>query len=755
MEYADILLPVPLEGLFTYAVPEGLRQAMAFGVRVKVPFGSRTLTGVAVRLGNTPPQGVAVREIAEVMGGGAAINEKQWELWQWMADYYMSPIGEMLNAALPAKLKEKKDYRPRTETCIRLGRQFHGRRELRTAMDMLARSPRQKACFAWFLRLSGWDTEDVLDGRRPPTDPTREELMNASHASAATVRKLCDGALLQEFSREVSRIGIGGQPDFSKMKALSEAQGTALEQITRSMAEKDVTLLHGVTASGKTEIYIHLMKRAIDEGRQVLFLMPEIALTVQMMERLRRVFGHQIGIYHSRYSDTERAELWMRQLSNSPCDIILGARSAVLLPFRRLGLVIVDEEHEASYKQQDPAPRYHARSAAIMLARMCGAKVLLGTATPSAESYHNALTGKYGLVGLATRHSGMELPEVRVVDVADLRRRKLMDGPLSPQLLESMAEALFDGRQAMLFQNRRGFAPVVECRECGWVPRCEHCDVSLTLHRSLGQLTCHYCGTAYATPTACPKCGSRQFSDRGYGTEKIEECVRKVLPAARVARMDQDTTRTQGAYARLIDDFAEGRTDILIGTQMIGKGLDFGRVAVVGIVDADAMMSLPDFRANEMAFTMMAQVSGRAGRSDKKGLVIIQTRRPDDALIAHVVSNDYGAAYREIAEERRAFGYPPFRRLIYIYLKHQRENVVETAAQHLGQRLRSWFGNRVLGPDSPPVARVRAMFIRKIVLKLEPGIDLPKVRQYLRMAQHEATSAPGCAALQVYFDVEM
>lgn len=755
MTFADIILPVPLDGLFTYSVPPAMAGAVRFGVRVVVPFGPKTRhVGIVVRTHTDAPEGITVRDIAGVPDGGPIITETQYRLWQWIADYYMAPVGEVYKAALPALLKAEDGYRPRTELYVRLAPPFRSRRALHAALSMLARADRQRAAFERYLSLSHWDA--VADDAPPETiaEVSRDELMNASHANLAAVKALETRGMLELYRREVTRLNTGGQPDYSMIKQLDEAQRQAYDAVAASFRKKNVTLLHGVTSSGKTEIYIHLIRQAIDSGRQALYLLPEIALTVQMMERLRRVFGSRLGIYHSRYSDAERAEMWRKQLSPQPFDVILGARSAVLLPFSRLGLVIVDEEHEQSYKQQDPAPRYHARSAAIMLARMCGAKVLLGTATPAVETYHNAMTGKYGLVELATRFRGIELPEFQVVDTKDLRHRKMMSGPFSPPLLAKMRQAVESGRQAIIFQNRRGFAPMVECAKCGWVPRCKHCDVSLTLHRSMNQLTCHYCGTAYDVPAVCPACGSHELRARGYGTEKIEDRVRDLLPEARVARMDLDTTRTNGAYSRIIDDFAAGRTNVLIGTQMIGKGLDFGRVSVVGILNADSMMNYPDFRAHEQAFTMMAQVGGRAGRRGERGLVVLQTGDPQSPLIGQVVRGDYKAFFRDVMAERRAFGYPPFTHLVYVYLKHRDDEVVGHAAADMGALLRRWFGTRVLGPDRPAVARVKALSIRKIVLKLESGIDMPKARQYLLLARKQTCDDARYRSVMVYFDVD-
>lgn len=473
-----------------------------------------------------------------------------------------------------------------------------------------------------------------------------------------------------------------------------------------------------------------------------------------MTTRLRSVFGDRLGIYHSKYSDAERVEIWRKQLSAQPYDIIIGARSALWLPFRHLGLVVIDEEHETSFKQQDPAPRYHARSAAIVLAAMYGAKTLLGTATPSAESYFNAKTGKYGLVRLTKRFKDIALPEIQVVDIKDLQRRKMMRGPFSPQLLAAMRQALDEKKQVILFQNRRGYAPMVECHVCGWTPRCKNCDVSLTLHRTMNVLTCHYCGYTYGVPTRCPNCESTDLRGRGFGTEKIEDYIREAFPDAQVARMDLDTTRTRNAYERMIADFADGRTHILIGTQMVTKGLDFDNVSVVGILSADNMLNYPDFRAYEHAYTMMAQVSGRAGRKGKRGLVLLQTKNPQLPVIAQVVYNDYEGFYQSLVAERQLFHYPPFYHLVYVFLKHRMDNVVESAATEFAGRLRSILGSRVLGPDKPAVARIKELNIRKIVIKLENNIDLARVRLCLRQQQAALMQDKRYGALQMYYDVD-
>ena len=771
--FVDVILPVPLDGFFTYSVPSSAAEQVEVGKRVLVPFGrSKTYVGIVAKTHKGPlPSEFQIKDILQVLDATPILLDTQLRLWQWIADYYMSPIGEVYKAALPAGLKAEDGYKPKTETCIRLTPQFRSEQALHIALDMLARAPKQEAAFVDFLDFIEWKEES---GKRKENTPaaesredgnllplstfhfpqiTRDELLNQGH-SLQTVTALIKRGLLETYEQEVGRLNHGGEPHLDKIQPLSEVQQDAYNQIQFSFLKKNVTLLHGVTSSGKTEIYIHLIRQALEQKQQVLYLLPEIALTVQMMDRLQRVFGDRLGIYHSKYSDAERVEIWQKQLSGHPYDVILGARSAVFLPFQHLGLVIVDEEHETSYKQQDPMPRYHARSAAIMLAQMQKAKVLLGTATPSLETYHNAKSGKYGLVTLTQRYKGIELPEIQVVDIKDLQHRKMMNGPFSPLLLLKVREALEHGEQAILFQNRRGYAPMIECKQCGWVPHCQHCDVSLTLHRNLNQLTCHYCGNTYQVPTECPNCGCTQLQTHGYGTEKIEAEVHDIFPEARIARMDLDTTRSRQAYERIINDFSAGRTNLLIGTQMISKGLDFDKVSVVGILNADTMLNYPDFRAYEHAFMMMAQVSGRAGRKGKRGLVILQTKSPDLPLIGQVVRNDYTAFCRSLLAERQQFRYPPYYRLVYVYLKHRQNAVVEAAGVEMGALLRQWFSGRVLGPDKPGISKVKSLSIRKIVLKFEPTLNMADVRRYLAKAQQQMLQDKRYASLQIYYDVD-
>lgn len=754
MKYVDVIVPLPLEGTFTYSVPHNLADRVRFGVRVAVTFGaSKVHTAIVVRAHQDKPA-FNVKDIVDVIDDQPMLLEQQYKLWQWLSAYYMAPLGDVYNAALPAGLKVEENYKPRTETYVDLCEPLRNEQSLNVALDLLKRARNQREALMHFLRISHWETIEGTQTAEPVVDITREELMNVSHCSYAVIKSLVERKILFTYEREVGRLNDHGEEHLENVKRLNEAQQEAYNQIVFQFLKKNVVLLHGVTSSGKTEIYIHLIKKALEEKKQVLYLLPEIALTVQITSRLRHVFGDKLGIYHSKYSDAERVEIWKKQLSHHPYEVVLGARSAVFLPFQRLGLVIIDEEHETSFKQQDPSPRYHARSAAIVLARMYGAKTLLGTATPSVESYYNACQGKYGLVTLTSRYKDIKLPEIRVVDTKDLQRRKMMTGPFSPPLIAAVNEALKSGQQVILFQNRRGFAPMIECRTCGWVPKCTNCDVSLTMHKSMNLLTCHYCGYTYRIPAVCPACGGTDLRGRGYGTEKVEEYVGQLFPEARVARMDLDTTRTRNAYERIIDDFSSGRTNLLIGTQMVSKGLDFDRVSVVGILNADAMLNYPDFRAYEHAFMMMAQVSGRAGRKGQRGKVFLQTKNKELPIIRQVVENDYQGFYEALLEERRMFSYPPFHRLVYVFLRHRHDEVVESAGIEMGGRLRQGLGERILGPDKPSIARVKNLHIRKIVIKLENGIDQKAVRLYLRTVQQQLLQDKRYAALQVYYDVD-
>ena len=751
--FVDVALPLPLEGFFTYTVPEDMRDAVKTGMRAVVPLGkSKTYVGVVVEIHDRKPD-FETRDIIDLPDSKPLVTDSQLKLWKWVADYYMSPFGEVYNVAMPSGLKDN-SYRPKYETFVTLSPQFRQEQALHVAFGMLQRSAQQQKVLADYLALSHYDSMEGDECKEEIVEVSRDELVNFSHSKTSVVKALVDRKILMTYQREVARLNKGGEPHLERVNKLNPVQLDAYNSILFQFLKRDVTLLHGVTSSGKTEIYIHLIKKAMDEHKQVLYLLPEIALTVQMTQRLRNVFGNLLGIYHSKYSDEERVEIWKKQMSANPYQVILGARSAVFLPFQQLGLVIIDEEHETSFKQQDPAPRYHARSVAIMMAHMMGAKTLLGTATPSIETYTNAKKGKYGLVKLMTRHSDIQLPEIQVVDIADLQKRKIMKGHFSPQLLTAVREALERGEQAILFQNRRGFAPMVECRTCGWVPKCQNCDVSLTLHKTMSVMTCHYCGYTYPIPKMCPCCEGTDLRGRGLGTEKVEDEILEIFPEARVARMDLDTTRSRSAYDRIINDFSSCRTNLLVGTQMVSKGLDFDHVSVVGILNADSMLNYPDFRAAEHAYMMMAQVSGRSGRKGRRGLVILQTKHPDHPVIEQVVENDYDGMYDEVMQERSMFKYPPCTHLVNVYLKHRDDSIVESASLMMGSWLRRWFGSRVLGPDKPAVARIKAMHIRKMVVKLEQGINLPLAKEYLHKAQQMLLNESRYRLVQVYFDVD-
>ena len=755
MRYADVVLPLPLEGFFTYSIPESFQQEGLVGCRVVVPFGkTKTYVALVVRIHDTTPKGYKVKPLKQRIDQSPIVNALQLNLWTWISSYYLSAMGDIYKAALPSGLKAEDGYKPSTELYVALAPAFQSEPSLHIALNMLKRATKQLDAFTCFLHLSHWDEIGMDVQTEKIVEITRDELVNASAQTLNVINELVKRGLLVTYEKEVGRLNDGGEPHPERVNKLNPAQQKAMDEIRLKMESKNCVLLHGVTSSGKTEIYINLIQQEIEHGRQVLYLLPEIALTVQIMSRLKKVFGRRLGIYHSKYSDAERVEIWQKQLSDEPYDVILGARSAVLLPFQRLGLVIVDEEHETSYKQQDPAPRYHARSVALVLAQMTGAKTLLGTATPSIETYRNATTGKYGLVNLTTRYSGVELPETEIVDIGDLRRRKMMAGMFSPLLLGKIREAIEHGEQAIVFQNRRGYAPLIECKQCGWVPHCNHCDVSLTLHKTTNQLVCHYCGFTYQVPDICPACGCKELRPKGSGTERIEDALHEAFPEANIARMDLDTTRTRNAYERIIRDFSAGRTNILIGTQMVTKGLDFDKVSVVGILNADNMLNYPDFRAYEHAYMMMAQVGGRAGRRGKRGLVVIQTYSPNLPVISQVTRGDYLGMYNDQLSERLQFHYPPYYHLIYRYIKHSNDKTVEMAAVEVSSWLRQWFGDRVKGPVKPDVGKIKTLNIRMVVLKLENGIDMAKVRQYLKRAREAILADKRYSTLTIYFDVD-
>ena len=744
-KFAEVILPLPLPGSYTYSIPKELEEKVVTGCRVSVPLGDRKLyTALVMSVHGNKPEGYRIKPIKELLDEEPVVTEKQLRLWGWISRYYLCSMGDIYKAAIPQGLKG--EFKPRTEQRVRLTPKCNDEKGINLILQSLSRAPRQRRLLDTYLQIATPFTAERKE-------ISKHRLIEAAQVSPAIFRELQDKGILESYTVEIGRLNGEIMP-VTPQNILNPAQEKAFNEIKDSFGTKNVTLLHGVTSAGKTEIYIHLIAEALERGEQVLYMLPEIALTKQIVERLRRVFGNRIGLYHSKFSDAERVEIWKKQLGDEPYDIILGVRSSVFLPFKRLGLVIVDEEHENSYKQQEPAPRYHARNAAVVLASLFGAKTLLGTATPSIESYYNAVTGKYALVSLTTRHRSLKLPQIEVVDMQEYQRRKLVTGTFSDPLVEAMDEALKNKQQIILFQNRRGYAPLMECKTCGWVPRCKHCDVSLTLHKSAGKLTCHYCGYTIPAPVHCPNCEERNFINLGYGTEKIEDDLHNLFPEARIERMDLDTTRTRNAYEKIITDFQQGKTDILIGTQMVSKGLDFDNVAVVGIINADTLLNYPDFRATERAFQLMAQVAGRAGRKNGQGKVFLQTKMTDAPVIPLIVGNDYASFYDQQIGERMLFHYPPFYRLVYIYMKHRDVHILEEFSTVVGKRMREIFDDRILGPDLPPVAKVKQQYIRRIVLKVENSLSQYKINEVLHNLQLAYCNQQRYRAVTMYYDID-
>lgn len=744
-KFVDVILPLPLPGTFTYSIPVELEGKIVPGCRVVVPFGKKNkYTALAISLHNKPANDYDIRPVIELLDEAPIILNEQIRLWEWISQYYMCSVGEIYKAAIPQGLKG--EFKPRTEQRVRLTSRCRDEKGINLILQSLSRAPRQQRLLATYL-------QETLPFSDTPKEISKHRLIEEAGVSTNIYKELQDKGILESYEVVIGRLARQENP-IVPPNTLNEAQKKAFEEIKEGFKEKNVTLLHGVTSAGKTEIYIHLIIEALAQGKQVLFMLPEIALTKQITERLRRVFGNKIGVYHSKFSDAERVEIWKKQLSDEPYDIILGVRSSLFLPFKRLGLIVVDEEHENSYKQQDPAPRYNARNCAIVLSSLFGAKTLLGTATPSVESYYNATTGKYALVKLTTRHREVKMPHIEVIDMAEYNRKKMTVGTFSDPLVEAMSNTLKEKKQIILFQNRRGYAPQIECRNCGWVPRCKHCDVSLTLHKNSNKLVCHYCGYTIPVPVHCPNCEERSFMTLGYGTEKIEDDLQNLFPQARIRRMDLDTTRTRTAYEKIIEDFQEGKTDILIGTQMVSKGLDFDNVAVVGIINADTLLNYPDFRATERAFQLMAQVAGRAGRKSGQGTVFLQTKMSDAAVIPQIVKNNYTEFYNQQLSERMLFHYPPFYRLVYVYMKHRDIHVLEEFSNVIAKRMREFFDNRILGPDLPPVAKVKQLYIRKIVLKVENGLSQYKINEVLMNIQKAYCQMPRYRTISMYYDID-
>lgn len=817
--YAEVILPLPLFGTFTYSIPTTLEGKAAVGHRVIVPFGRKKYyTGIIESITPVAPEGFEVKDISSVLDPWPVVKHPQLKLWEWIAEYYLCTAGDVYKAAVPAGLKVESEtfielnpdyeeipdarmtdreaiimqsldhngkmtpaeiskktglnsiestissmverrmliiaeklierYRPKKETLVRLAVDRNDNEAMHKVFDAVKGAKKQEMMLITLL-----DNLNKRQQQQLPPEVPRQHLLEQSGLSPAILAALASKGIVEIFTREINRFNYTGTEQ-GELPKLSAPQSEALDSIHRMFIDKNVTLLHGVTSSGKTEIYIHLIDYILKKGSQALYLVPEIALTTQLTRRLQKVFVKRVIIYHSKFSDNERVDIWKRMLHDpSPC-VVIGARSSLFLPFSRLGLVIVDEEHESSYKQFDPAPRYNARDCAIVLASMHGAKTLLGSATPAIETYYKALNGRYGLVTLSERYEGVQLPLIEIVDLNDERRRGRISGPMSARLAMISREAVKGGEQVILFHNRRGFAPVVVCKQCGYVPKCQNCDVSLTYHRKAGEMVCHYCGATYKLPTICPACKEPAIEVYGYGTERIEEIAESSFPGARIMRMDLDTTRNKDSYLNIINDFSLGKADILVGTQMVTKGLDFERVSLVGILNADNLINFPDFRASERAFNMLEQVAGRAGRRNKRGLVIVQTSQPAHPILSYLQAHNYEGFYEHELEERRRYGYPPFTRVINIYLKHRDEDLLIKAAAGYAETLRHLFGNRILGPDEPHIARIQSLYIRKIMLKVEIQASMSKVKAILRSVYEAQMADKSLRSLVVYYDVD-
>jgi primosomal protein N' (replication factor Y) (superfamily II helicase) len=823
--FADVLLPLPLPGYYTYRIPFEFNNAVQQGQRVVVQFGKKKIyTALVRRIHENPPEVSDIKYILSILENEALVNEMQFTFWEWLASYYMCTPGEVMNSAFPAALKltsetkiiinpdfdgdlsnlneteilisqtlnaqkvltitdvskiieqrisivliknmiEKNvvlleeelvnSYKPKTETFIRLSEKYNGEEFLKEAFDRLEKkAPRQLEILMYIYSKTISSKDKTLRISRP-------EMLKELNTSAAQLNALVKKGICELYTSDISRLEY--TEDNEKIIIdLNENQAIAYDEVVAGLAEKDIVLLHGITSSGKTEIYIRLIEDTINKGKQVLYLLPEIALTTQIINRLRKTFGFKVGVYHSKFSNNERVEIWNKVLLNSlkkensygTYQIVLGARSALFLPFSNLGLIIVDEEHDTSYKQMDPAPRYNARDSAIYLAKLHNSKTLLGSATPSLESYYNAKFNKYAFVELNKRFGDVRLPEVFVADVKEETKRRRMKSHFTPFLLENIAEALKNHEQIILFQNRRGFSIRLECDVCHWIPECRHCDVTLTYHKKSNQLICHYCGYSINIPERCPACNNNKILMHGFGTEKLEDELPVFFPDVKVMRMDYDTTRSKYGHQQIINDFEDRRIDILVGTQMVTKGLDFENVSVVGIMNADSMISFPDFRAFERSYQMMAQVSGRAGRKQKRGKVIIQTYNPFHAVIRYVIDNDYTAMYNSQIAERNTFKYPPIHKLIQITIKHKNAEKLNRSAKEFAVILRKSFGLRVLGPEYPVISRIRNEYLKNIMLKFEKDISLTKVKLIIKETIESFKADKDHTGFRIMIDVD-
>lgn len=818
--FADIILPVPIRNEFTYRVPFELNDQIVPGSRVIVPFGrSKLYTGIVTSLHENIPQNYQAKYIEHVLDEVPIITKEQYTFWKWISNYYMAPIGDVMNAALPANFKlasetkivlhpdfkldpkfftereldiiealeirdsldlkeiseivgiqtiqpvikaliDKKavisleelneKFVPKTATYVVLDEHYLDEVNLQEVVADLERSTAtEKQLHALMKILSDGNYHDGI------CDPIERKSLISNDVSQSSLNSLEKKGIIQQVKMEISRFDESGNEQY-EFKPLSEAQQRSLNEIEEAFDHNKVTLLHGVTGSGKTEIYVQLIQEQLDLGKQVLFLLPEIALTTQLIQRLSAYFGNQIGVYHSKFNQNERVEIWNHVLQNDPDKfrIVLGARSAVFLPFRDLGLIIVDEEHESTFKQYDPSPRYNARDCAVVLANIHKAKIVLGSATPSMESYYNAKNDKYALVALNERFGDLLMPEILCANVAKERRQKSMQGDFTSFLIDNVREALNNEEQVILFQNRRGYTPLWMCEICNWTPMCKNCDVSLTYHKHSNSLKCHYCSYTIKPIGTCAACGSNRLKMIGFGTEKIEDELSLIFPDKVIKRLDLDTTRAKNAYANILNDFANRNIDILIGTQMVSKGLDFDNVNLVGILDADMLLNRPDYRAFERAFQLMTQVAGRAGRRKKRGKVIIQTGDPDHWVIQKVHEHDYVGFYNSELIERKNFFYPPFYKIIVITLKHKDEHILSSAAMHLADSMKEIFKERVLGPEFPIVKRIHNLYLKQITLKIEKEASDKKVKERLQQIIDSFYSVPSNKPIRIVIDVD-
>ena len=728
----DIILPLAIAEVYTYRISDigyrisdiGYRvsDTSLIGCRVLVPLGKKSVIGIIYRKheGELPAH-VKVRDVLQIVDETPIVTAEQIKLWEWLSSYYMCTLGEVMAAALPSEIIDD-NYSAATTQYIQLAPAYLAQEAQEQLLGELKRAKKQEQLVRDFLRLAQHYQVE------------RRLLLEQAGVSGAILRTLIDKGIFLEEERPISRLRQY-KGETQKPHTLDSQQSRAIEEIRKSWQERNVTLLHGVTSSGKTEVYIHLIEEVLQQGKQVLYLVPEIALTTQLTDRLQAVFGDRLVVYHSKFSNAERVEIYNEvkgdEAMRREARVILGARSAIFLPFSELGLIIVDEEHEPSYKQEDPAPRYHARSAAIMMAQWYGAKVLLGTATPSIESYHNALSGKYGLVEMTERFQGLQLPTITMIDLQRQYHRKEMYGHFADPLVDRIREELAKGKQVILFQNRRGYAPFLQCPSCGDVPKCPNCDVSMTYHKTNRTLVCHCCGHSISAPSHCPKCKT-EYRTQGFGTERLEEEIQGLFPKARVLRMDLDSTRKKDAYQTIIDRFAKHEVDILIGTQMVTKGLHFNDVSLVAVLQADSLLNQPDFRSYEHAFQMLEQVSGRAGRTGSQGEVMIQTFDPNNSLYQHLIAHDYQGLYSKQIAERKAFGFPPYHRMIMLTLKHRDMQRLTAASSMLQQRLQQAFGSRVSGVILPSVARTQNMYVRQIRLMIEANANIVRAKELVR-----------------------